>query len=489
MATAHNHANAFLLRIPEVNFKKLNGILYLYDTKLVWKPDTKNEPEFSVPYIDIKIQKISSANTKKVKLQLVLDNENSPTFYFNSSQALEQRNTLKDQLQNMISGVKTQQVDLNAKIRKLKEDASLLKLYNELVASNNPVLRAEEFWTIHSDSLSTDPPQDTGIPTSLLTELQTTGDGDQHKYTLTQDTTQHIFKMYPAVRKKHVELVPDKINEEAFWKNVLQSLQFHGIDSLTSSNSNFLEATKHDESYRLKNDIKRIKLSNTTSIGEDIDYLPLSTEQIVQEQPRFTKLWIQRCNYQNRMIVGGNQLNDLESINSQEVTAIYNELNLAPKPIQSQKSDSQETFSLPSLEDWRPNLLDPLHPGVALQMLTDLSPGGSIVQTSPPLPTLSSPAMKSDLVNMYRSCSELLRHLWSCFPVTNPSIENKLNRLITSLRNFPQTQIKPFVDKYGVSGDQVTRQLRLSVSMGVKKYDVWASKKKGTPHRAPFKKQ
>ena len=487
MASATNHSQPFLLRIPEVSYRKLSGTLFLYDTKLLWRPENNNEPDFTVDCIDIQIQKISSANTKKVKLQLVLDNENSPTFYFNSSQALEQRNNLKDRLQELISGAKSQQLDYNAKIRKLKDDSSLLRLYNELVASSNPILKAEEFWTIHSDSLRFDPPQDTGIPTSLLTELQTGSEVEQQKYTLTQETTQHIFKMYPAVRKKHIELVPDIINEENFWKNVLQSLQFHGIDNLTASNSNFLEATKHDESHRLKNDIKRIKLSNTGIIGEDADYIPLSSEQIVQEQPRFTKPWIQRCNYQNRMIIGVNSMIENEMDNT-PVTADYNKLNLTQNPIQSVKSDFQKSFSLPSLEDWKPNLTDPLYPGVALQMLTDLSPGGSIVQTVSPLPTFSSQAMKADLVNLYRSCTELLRHLWSCFPVTNSAVENKLNRIITSLKNFQLTHLKPFVDKYGVTGEQVTSQLTLSISMGLKKYEIWAKKKKGPQNRTHFKK-
>ena len=488
MATS-NHATA-ILQIPEVTFKKLNGTLFLFESKLTFKPDSRNEPEFSVPYIDIKLQKISSANMKKVKLQLVLENENSPTFYFNSSEALEQRNILKDKLQELISTAKSYQIDINAKIRKLKEDVPLLKLYNELVASNNPVLKAEEFWSIHSDSISIEPPQETGIPTSLLTDLLTSPDGDQNKYILTQDSIMHVFKLYPAVRKKHIELVPDKVSEEVFWRNVLQTLQFHGIDNMnTPSNSNFTEATKHDEFYRLKNDVKRIKLSNTHLLGEDTDYLPLSTEQIVEEQAKFTKPWIIRSNYQNRMIVGNSQSETDTSVRSStDNTPRFNELHLTHKPIEANRIESQKTFSLPSLDNWMPNLIDPMSPSTALQMLTNLSPGGSIVQSLLPLPTISSQQMKSDLVNLYRSCSELLRHFWSCFPVTNPSIENKLHRLAGSLKKFPFTHIKPFVDKHGGTADQMTSQLHLSVSMTVKKYDTWVSRKKGSQNRMQFKK-
>ena len=486
---ASNHANT-ILQIPEVIFKKLNGTLFLFESKLVWKPNSKNEPEFSVAYIEIKLQKISSANMKKVKLQLVLENENSPTFYFNSSEALEQRNSLKDKLQEMISTAKAYQVDMNAKIHKLEEDTPLLKLYNELVASNNPVLKAEEFWSIHNDSLRFEPQQETGIPTSLLTDLLASPDGDQNKYILTLDSIQHIFKLYPAVRKKHIELVPDKVSEEVFWRNVLQTLQFHGIDHMnTPTNSNFNDATKHDESYRLKNDIKRIKLSNATLLGEDADYMPLSTEQTVQEQAKFTKPWIIRSNYQNRMI-NGNSLSEIDtSIKSTTGnTLLYNELNLTQKPIHTHRIESQRTFSLPSLDNWAPNLINPMSSGAALQMLTDLSPGGSIVQSSPPLPTISSQQMKAELVNLYRSCSELLRHFWSCFPITNLLIENKLHRLAGSLKKFPLTHIKPFVDKFGGTADHITSQLHLSVSMAVKKYETWGSRKKGPPNRMHFKK-
>ena len=72
--------------------------------------------------------------------------------------------------------------------------------------------------------------------------------------------------------------------------------------------------------------------------------------------------------------------------------------------------------------------------------------------------------------------------------MTNSAVENKLNRIITSLKNFQLTHLKPFVDKYGVTGEQVTSQLTLSISMGLKKYEIWAKKKKGPQNRTHFKK-
>ena len=480
-----------ILQVPQVIYQKFNGTLSLLDASLIWKPEDKNEPDFTVPYTKINVQKLSSANTKKVKLQLVLENDNSPTFYFHSMSALEQRNQFKDKLQEMISVARTKQEEFLAKQRKLMEDVHLRKLYKELVASNNPVLRADEFWAIHSEAVRLEPAQDTGIPTSLLTEIQAIQDGDKQKYVLNQDTIMSIFKLYPALRKKHMELVPERYTEEEFWREILQSLRFHGIDSIMPSNSNVLDSIKHDESHRLKNDMKRIKLSDASLLGEDSDYLPLSNEQIVDEQIRNTKPWIMHCNYQNRMIVGDNTTHRTgeNASSTRDSEPQYKSLNLTRTQTQSSKNrmESENIYTLPSLEDWTPELMDPVLPGSALQMLIELSPGGALMQSSPPLPPLS-PSMKSDLVSLYQYSSELLRHFWGCFPAKSAAFENKLHRLTECLKNFPLTHLQPFIEKYGQAGEQVTVQLNLSVSMALKKYETWSDRKRAATNRGHFRK-
>jgi transcription initiation factor TFIIH subunit 1 len=39
------------------------------------------------------------------------------------------------------------------------------------------------------------------------------------KYNLTADIIESIFKTYPAVKRKHLENVPNKMKEQEFWSD------------------------------------------------------------------------------------------------------------------------------------------------------------------------------------------------------------------------------------------------------------------------------
>ncbi|CAL8087681.1 unnamed protein product [Calicophoron daubneyi] len=59
-------------------------------------------------------------------------------------------------------------------------------------------------------------------------------------------------------------------------------------------------------------------------------------------------------------------------------------------------------------------------------------------------PALLNPEQSRELQLLYASGSELLRHFWACFPVTTHQLEEKLERIASSLTRFRATKVAHF---------------------------------------------
>lgn len=101
-----------------------------------------------------------------------------------------------------------------------------------------------------------------------------------------------------------------------------------------------------------------------------------------------------------------------------------------------------------TLSKWLPELTSCLNSPSALSALSDLSPGGSFMKSSHDRMAQLKESIPSDvqkeLKSLYTAANELLKHFWSCFPVTNDQLEERLSNMKMALEKFQSTKIQPF---------------------------------------------
>lgn len=96
------------------------------------------------------------------------------------------------------------------------------------------------------------------------------------------------------------------------------------------------------------------------------------------------------------------------------------------------------------LSKFKPDLSSSLTFVNALAALNELRPGGSLmkVNTSVELSSSVPVDVQQKLKNAYHAGNELLRHFWSCFPVTNDRLEEKLLHNKIALEKFASTKLQ-----------------------------------------------
>lgn len=101
------------------------------------------------------------------------------------------------------------------------------------------------------------------------------------------------------------------------------------------------------------------------------------------------------------------------------------------------------------IRSWKPNLASCLTGVSALAALNELRPGGILMQvdTSIELKSSVTTDVQKELKNIYFAGNELLRHFWSCFPVTSEKLEEKLIQMKSTLEKFKFTKLQPLQQK------------------------------------------
>jgi transcription initiation factor TFIIH subunit 1 len=203
--------------LPQVNHQKQPGTIELSMTHLKWSPDMIGEVVL-VEIQKVKRQKISPDGKSKVQIQLELTDGRSLTFHFADEDPKATRNKVKAHLGKLMGKVLAKKVDKNLEERKrvLQNNPNLVKLYKQLVTTGQ--VTAEEFWSSRAHMLDSSHEQDIGITADFLSEVKPQSDGTNSiRYNLTPEIVKVIFRTYPAVKKRYLEVCPTELSEKDFW--------------------------------------------------------------------------------------------------------------------------------------------------------------------------------------------------------------------------------------------------------------------------------
>lgn len=555
-----------LLIVNNVRHKKNDGTLYLMAERLAWIMNGKDSFSLSHRFSDIKMQKISPDGKSKIQLQVVLHDGGSSTFQFLNSEGTERqvrdRDDVKESLVQLLPRFKRKlNKDLEEKNRVLAEDPELCQLYKDLVTSQ--VLTAEEFWTNHTPKKETarGTSQEIGVSGAFLADIKPQSDGcNGLKYNLTADVIEAIFKTYPAVKRKHLEHVPDKLTEAEFWTRFFQSHYFHRDRINTSTKDIFSECVKIDE-QDIQKEIGQTVLDPLVDITSFMD--DYTTDNVNHEhepninghgQSQCTSVnrsMIRRFNHHSMMVLKAceteqsstkpaenlthnhvankviatadtqNNFNgtkphkhkpeseiddsqakkaklqsklvyeDLEAGNGPRTAA----LNLSrldryfhgPTPVTNTDYVSNEELMQTidnmhtEINSWSPKLTQLLEGSSAIVVLGELSPGGAIMKRAN-LDNLHSTVPQNvqlELQNLYKAACELLRHFWSCFPVTNETLESKLIRMQGNLERFHYAKLIPFQDTMirEHQNQNLVKHIQEMLEAAFTKFNTWQNKR------------
>ncbi|KAK7582157.1 hypothetical protein V9T40_013602 [Parthenolecanium corni] len=267
-----------LLQVGNVKHKKGEGTLYVMNERIAFILQGSETVSVSHLYTDIKMQKISSEFKTKVQLQIVFHDGNTSTFHFikpDRAEGMRDRDRVKDLLSKLLPKFqKKVNKELEEKNRILSENPALLQLYRDLVITQ--VITPDEFWSQHAPKYTprnANNNQSTGVPGNFLVNIKPQVDGcNSVKYNLNYETINCIFKTYPAVRKKHLEYVPNKLSESEFWKKFFESHYFHKDRINLAASDIFSECAKYDE-QELRKEVKKLDDDSLVNLGtiDDVD--------------------------------------------------------------------------------------------------------------------------------------------------------------------------------------------------------------------------
>uniref|UniRef100_A0A672KII7 General transcription factor IIH subunit 1 n=2 Tax=Sinocyclocheilus grahami TaxID=75366 RepID=A0A672KII7_SINGR len=391
-------------------------------------------------------------------------------------------------------------------------------------------------------SLSNNNKQEVGISAAFLADIRPQTDGcNGLRYNLTTDIIESIFRTYPTVKQKYAENVPHNMTEKEFWTRFFQSHYFHRDRINTGLQDIFSECAKEDEkglksmvTQGVKNPMVDLLSLEDKTLDEGYGTATVPTTSNSSNKSlreNSNSAIIKRFNHHSAMVLaaglrkaeapsdqasetsstdGNSRDSDLfqpplKKVKLQEAIE-YDDLqgdsvrktislNLkksdryshGPIPLQSQHySTSQDIINSISIiqhemRSYKPRLTQVMSSSAASSAITALSPGGVLMQGGgqQTINQLVPTDVQSELKHLYTAAGELLRHFWSCFPVSTPFLEEKVVKMKSNLEKFQMTKLRPFQEKIQRQylSTNLTGHLEEMLQAAYNKFQAWQTRR------------
>ncbi|TKR77387.1 hypothetical protein L596_018372 [Steinernema carpocapsae] len=499
------------------------GVLSIYNDRVEWN-DNASPTILIITHDEIKGQRVSQASKSKVQMQIVKQNEEQVTFMFNKAdtskeELLKMRDELIEILQKSLVAHRQQVAKMAAEMEKsnnntekekmLTENKYLLDLYRHLVSSK--LISPNEFWSEYIDNAECVQEGKLGVSGAFLNSIAQTDGINGVSLVLNADVIESIFKTFPAIERKHYELVPHQMTDQQFWGKFFHSHYFHR-DRAANPNPDdpFVDCIRSDDADMEKQ--KQVAFVKKTLdekfLDDDMGVLEGKDEdQPIVKHNEAKNLLVRRCNYQSSRILhtalgdrwshlsqrngtsfplNGNSQNGEESkpgassihvkegcssvLDGEEIVVDSEALNLGSQsmdrylsgvdldPNTREKTVSPEESA--RLRDLMIRINQPKRDSSHLERFKALMASKEdpfhmsrekLMSTKVKsfVPTDLSQANLNELVSIYDSTYELVKHFWTCFPPRTAEMEEKLAKMTDTLRKYRQESLITVVKDFG----------------------------------------
>uniref|UniRef100_A0A9J2PSD5 BSD domain-containing protein n=1 Tax=Ascaris lumbricoides TaxID=6252 RepID=A0A9J2PSD5_ASCLU len=508
-------------------------------------------------------QRISPPNKTKVQLQLCLHNDEQPTFVFVNpagdrevhvgerdlvketlQQALIRHRQLANQneendeeklgvsggfLSTIAQSEGTNGVKLNINVDTIQ---SIFKTYP---AGKHLLLKHFIHFSniLHNNEENDE--EKLGVSGGFLSTIAQSEGTNGVKLNLNVDTIQSIFKTYPAVEKKHLELVPHEMTEQQFWMEkkhlelvphemteqqfwsmFFQSHYFHRERCVTPNPADpFSDCVKADD----REMSKMLELPITHKIL-DFSYLSdyskafhSGNEVPVTGSGQSNKtLLMKRCNYHSgRVLMSAKEDSQIAaklSANNDDQqpstsTMPVEEDHIAIESEELQNDNNEDMYEQVTLSESRVYTAPVKYTSQQFEAFSELIQRlatddsnamdmGDGEEDSDDWLSLNDSSLVngdiskygdkqlsanqlSEVMVVHDALAELLKHFWMCIPPNTPELEIKLDRMISTLRNFESSQLAVAESKFGA---HYVAHCKDMLNLAYKRYEAYMERRK-----------
>uniref|UniRef100_A0A0N5APV7 BSD domain-containing protein n=1 Tax=Syphacia muris TaxID=451379 RepID=A0A0N5APV7_9BILA len=536
-----------LLQVEYVKFRSSGasrspiGTFFVFEDRVEWTEKDGSE-KLVISFSDIKGQRVSPPNKTKTQLQLVLYNNEQHTFAFvnptgGKEEHVKERDLVKETLQQSL--IRHRQIanqeaarslkysrthEMEAKKKILAENKHVQQLYKHLVSSK--LISAQDFWGEYYQVLKFfclfciqkggDDEEKPGVSGGFLSNIAQSEGVSGVRLNLNVDTIQSIFKTYPAVERKHLELVPHEMTEQQFWSKFFQSHYFHRERAINPSLSDpFSDCVKTDDAgYCL--DMKKLLEAGVTKksvdfdhLSDDLDIFKVNNSVVQDGKMSNLQLLVKRCNYHSGRVLLTTKENTISeqgdashSLEKNFSDPASDELRLESDELRwdDDEADDDEQILLGEEET---NVFPESDSIQNMQHYTDIVAKVSekpvfmedcdlIKQSQLLEPVLNeelnrndvsqSSLDSSDSVELQIVCdslAELLKHFWMCFPLHTSALQKKLDRMFNTLKNFESNQLAEAEQRFGA---YYLKHCHYMLGLAFNRYEAVLRKRKKVAH-------